>query len=269
MKDIALVTLHGMGNIKKEYFKDLETNLRERLGSTWNRVAFHPVQYGDIMQGPQNDLWDDMISTGNNKLDQITLRKFLLFSFGDAGSLEHSAQVNDGKYRDIQRRIRDTLDLAWQSLGRDKTKPIIVIANSLGAQVISNYIWDAQNDNHLFSDADDSESADHMHFRKLDTLDSLYTTGSNMPLFSAGIKDRLCFKKPHNDFRWINYYDPDDILGWPLRQLGASYSIIEDKRVNVGNWFTSWNPMSHTAYWTDNDFIRPLANTIKEKLSKQ
>lgn len=62
-------------------------------------------------------------------------------------------------------------------------------------------------------------------------------------------------------FTWKNFYDPDDPLGWPLKNLSQSYkeAVRNDYSVNVGGLLRSWNPMSHLAYWGDGDVIGPIS----------
>ena len=268
MKEIALITIHGMGKVKDEYFLDLENQLKNNLGKEWTKVSFQNVQYAPILQGPQNELWGDMINPeNNNDLDYTKLRKFFLFGFGDAASLEYSAHRDEIKYIATQKEIQRALKVAYSELGKDNSKPVIIIAQSLGCQVISNYLWDAENNKHIFQDTNNIE-ANELKFLRLKSLHNLITTGCNIPLFISGIekKDRKCFKKPNVKFKWSNYYDPDDILGWPLKQLGASFNIVNDCDINSGGIFTSWNPFSHNEYWSDKDVIKPLANILLNHL---
>ncbi len=68
--------------------------------------------------------------------------------------------------------------------------------------------------------------------------------------------------------RWFNFFDPDDILGYPLRPINFAYRKIvdEDIAINVGGLNSSWNPLSHTKYWTDNDFTKPVAAFLEKLL---
>jgi len=85
-KNIALITLHGMGDYKPNYFDKLHDKLSSKLGLDWSKVSFQP-----ILQNNQNNIWQRM-----NKfpLDGGILRQFLLYGFSDAGSLEYSARSN-------------------------------------------------------------------------------------------------------------------------------------------------------------------------------
>ena len=139
-KEVALITLHGMGDYKPNYYDSLHEKLSKSLGNEWAKVSFEAVQYQPILQNHQNDIWQRM---NRYPLDGSILRRFLLFGFSDAGSLEYSARssVSD-QYIKVQLEIMKALDKAYVDL-QDHNKPVIILAQSLGCQVISNYLWDA------------------------------------------------------------------------------------------------------------------------------
>ncbi len=96
--------------------------------------------------------------------------------------------------------------------------------------------------------------------------------GCNIPIFVGGfpkakIKAVATGSKGYA-FRWGHYYDPDDVLGWPLKTLSPSYrkAVSRDHAINVGSFLTSWNPLSHLGYWTDSDIIRPVVRDIRSLL---
>jgi hypothetical protein len=260
MKEVALITLHGMGEVNPFYYSKLEKMLKSRLDDRWTKVSFQNVQYASILQESEDALWNSMIAAPKNKIKWRNIRKFFLFGFGDAGSLEHSALTDKKQYIAVQQEIQKAIDRALLDFDGDITKPIVIIAHSLGCQVISNYIWDTQKK----SSPDDSEQS---KFRALRTLTNLVTIGCNIPLFVAGLTNRKCFAKPNDSFLWDNFYDPDDVLGWPLRQLDITYDIVCDHPINSGGILSSWNPASHIDYWSDADIVYPLADILKSKMS--
>ena len=75
------------------------------------------------------------------------------------------------------------------------------------------------------------------------------TTGCNIPLFVAAHDPVVPIDPPATGFEWHNYYDPDDVLGWPLAGLGDDYGrLVTDHPINAGgsvlDWFLkSWNPL--------------------------
>ncbi|MGL6257729.1 hypothetical protein [Vibrio sp. WXL103] len=262
MKQVGLITLHGMGKIKPNYYATLEKKLKNELGDDWHKVSFHNVQYAPYLQEPQDKLWREMTTETDNDLDNTKLRKFLLYGFGDAGSLEYSGGHSGVKYLEVQREILKQLEHVYLDLEQNETKPLIIIAQSLGGQVISNFIWDALHNKQIFETqyTEDNEKA---QFMKLGTLQKLVTTGCNIPLFICGLEHRQCFDKPNDQFTWDNYYDPDDVLGWPLAQLGPNFEIVNDRAINSGGLLSSWNPLSHGEYWSDNDVVDPLVRALR------
>lgn len=260
-KEIAIITLHGMGDYKPNYFVGLRKKLVNALKVKWSKVAFVPVQYQPILQNNQNDIWQRM---NRYPLDGAILRRFLLFGFSDAGSLEHSARskIND-QYIKVQKEIIRALDEAYLKLG-DSSKPVIIVAQSLGCQVISNYIWDAQKDKGIFNGLEPKGSEDAKVFRRLKSCVYLVTTGCNIPMFVGGLNPIKPISKTCDDFKWDNYFDKDDVLGWPLSPLSDEYGdLVDDYSINAGGVFTSWTPWSHGKYWTDKNVTKPLIKKIR------
>ena len=138
-KKLALLTLHGMGTTEKEYYVDLRDDLISLVGkNAWKDVHFEPVYYQDLVQDPQNAYYASI----KDKVDSKRLRKLFLFGISDAGSLEYSRTIPNSAYEKTQRRIFDALGRAYKAVETPQT-PVVFIAQSLGGQVLSNYIWDA------------------------------------------------------------------------------------------------------------------------------
>ena len=267
MKKVALITLHGMGKIKSHYFAELAAGLAQRLGNEWHDVAFRNVQYQPELQGPQDALWEAMSECEDNQLDGVKLREFLLYGFGDAGSLEHSLRTKEKKtYLLTQAKIFQTLSAALNDAQGNINMPVVLIAQSLGCQVISNYLWDAEHGSNLFAPEFSAyrQGEPISDFHRLTSCVQLVTTGCNIPLFVSGLAERVCFKPPTAAFRWDNYYDRDDVLGWPLCQLGPTYNIVHDHPINAGGALSSWNLASHGEYWSDANVLDPLAQTLRD-----
>ncbi len=278
-KKIALLTIHGMGTTKEDYFEDLLNDLIPLVGrDLWNNsIHFEAIYYQDILQEPQREYFKAIENkVGSTKVGNFfatKLRKFLLYGFSDAGGLEFSRTIEDGAYELVQLRIFDALGKAFKAVESSQA-PVVIVAQSLGGQVLSNYIWDAQrktSPNYGVWRHDHSGlGAENVAFRRLGGLRVLVTTGCNIPIFIAGLpRDlRQPIKRPNEHFVWENYYDEDDPLGWPLQELSRGFdTLVTDIEVNVGNLLTTWNPLSHTKYWTDSDVQRPLAKHLKSLLS--
>jgi hypothetical protein len=167
------------------------------------------------------------------------------------------------QYIEVQKEIMQALDKLYVELGNND-KPVIIIAQSLGCQVISNYIWDAKHDSGIFNGLEPDASAQLKSFRRLNSCVHLLTTGCNIPMFVAGLNPIEAIQKPNNEFTWFNYYDRDDVLGWPLSPLSDSYgALVKDHEINAGGIFSSWNPWSHGQYWTDKDVLNSLIDRIR------
>ena len=68
--------------------------------------------------------------------------------------------------------------------------------------------------------------------------------------------------------RWYNFFDPDDVLGYLLKPLSSGYDKVVNAGIpiNVGRLLSSWNPASHTQYWTDDSFTKPVVKFLMEFL---
>ncbi len=270
-KKIAFLTLHGMGSTARDYYEELRDDLIPMVGTNaWNAdVHFDHIYYQDILQEPQIEYFDQV----RDDVDSRKLRKFLLYGFSDAGGLEYSRTIPDSAYGKVQERIFEKLGQAFAAV-ESPDAPVVIIAQSLGCQVLSNYIWDAMRDPApdygIWKNGHNGLTDPDINFRRLQTLRVLVTTGCNIPIFIAGLprEQRIPIDRPNDNFVWENYYDEDDALGWPLQALSDGYNaLVRDAEVNVGNIFTSWNPLSHTGYWTDKDVQRPLAAHLESLLA--
>jgi len=138
-----------------------------------------------LLQGNQEEYWED--SNDEHDLHWDFLRKFMIFGFSDAASIEHSLRTDGKLYKDVHQKIATAFDNAYEKIG-NQAKPVFVIVHSLGAQEVSNYIWDAQNNKRLFSEPGPGDDA-MRDFRRFSTCKQFITTGCNIPLFKAGLPD--------------------------------------------------------------------------------
>ncbi len=275
MKKIAVITIHGMGETEKGYATEFGEDLADRVGNkTWkNDVHFSQIYFQDKLQLNQQNVW----KRTKKEVDWKKLRKFLLYSVSDAASLEVKKDDTNSKYTQVQKIILETFKEAYKALG-NKARPVVFVGYSLGCQVMSNYIWDASRTNGAYAGIWKNQppginpASPLNRFVRGRTIKRLFTCGCNIPIFVAGHDVIKPISKPNNEFEWHNYYDEDDVLGWPLRPLSDGYrKLVKDHEINVGGrWyqvpFQSWNPLSHTAYWQDSDFIAPVSSFIRKAL---
>jgi hypothetical protein len=252
---IGFLFIHGMGDIKKGYSKQLSRYIQEDLGDTAYQVAFEEVHYSPIYQ-LEEDALNDRYDQYRPKLRGLPTRRFLISALGDAGSLLNMR--NRTLYITTQRFINDALGRLREKVGRDGK--IFVVAHSLGCQVFSNYMWDAQKGIGIFDKDSKHYNPVALHADSRGSeIDKFITMGCNIPLFSAGIENKVSFNPPNERFTWINYYDPTDVLGYPLRPMGGFYEgAVTDIKVKVGNFLLRQTPYSHVCYWKDRKMAKRL-----------
>ena len=113
--------------------------------------------------------------------------------------------------------------------------PLCVIAHSLGTVITSDHFYDLQQGKRK---ADQLENP----LVKGDTLTFFYTMGSPIALWRIGYDEfdhrievpaRRMKERYPNIGKWVNFYDKDDIIGYPLEPLYGS-EFVSDQQVNVG-----------------------------------
>lgn len=292
---VALLPIHGMGRVECRFAEDLEKALGSRIGKRWDEeVLFRPVHYQKILQDEQERVWEDM---KKRDLDWTRLRKFVLFGFSDATGIERNAHCEDSPYAKVQQIIQNELRAIYDKVQKADF-PVVVIAQSLAGHLISNYIWDAQSvarqsassctrgvwatadaTNEAVDAEDGAEETDVEpdpadSFLRLKSLKFLYTTGCNIPIFVASFPEAEIVPVATHDhgyaFKWKNFFDDDDVLGWPLRPLSKAYekAVCFDKRVNAGNPLINWTPFSHGRYWTDEELLSELVADLESLLDE-
>lgn len=277
MARVALVTLHGMGVTARDYADELLESLGNRMKGAFKDVLVQSVYYQNILQDNEERVWGRVEQKGKVHYDE--LRRFLLFGFGDAAGLENRKEFDNSVYEQAQMQIANAL---LKVHAADPLLPVVFISQSLGCHVLSNYLYDAQKfarggvvDAGIWKASNpfiNGLSAGQRNFLKGDTAMAWVSTGCNIPIFVAAHAqgDIVPIDKPTGQFRWLNIYDPDDALGWPLQPLSDKYdALVEDRAINagqgiIGTFIKSWNPLAHTEYWTDDDVVKPLASILSK-----
>jgi hypothetical protein len=265
MKNVAVAVIHGMGSQDVGYADPLGRRLASRLrdaGKDPQTVAWKEIYWRDLTEPRQTEFLDD--AGRAHRLDFGGLRGFVLRALADA--VAYTREGDGGVYGQIHARIAEALGELEAEDELEHPTPLVVLAHSLGAHVMSNYIWDMQKLTR--TGADTSLSA----FQRMETLASIVTFGCSIPLFTFACNDVQPIDFPPStlpeSFRdraiWLNLFDRDDVLGYPLKPIGPAYDrvVTEDREINVGGLVSSWNPMSHGSYWSDNDLVRPAAEVI-------
>lgn len=284
-KRAAFITVHGMGRTKPNYNKEIVREIKDRLGPLSRRLHFGKVYYQDILQPNEDRVWKSVA----RKVKWDELRKFLLFGFADAAGLESDKGGDQSDYWKAQVAIAKELLAAREAMDGDR--PVLILAQSLGGQVVSCYFWDAGRRVSarkpvygIWKNIAKAAGAitggraltdDEVTFLRGASFRTFMTTGCNIPIFvAAHAKKDIIPIHPNNAFEWHNYFDQDDVLGWPLAPLSDRYrKVVVDHAVNAGGgilgWLLkSWNPMSHTQYWADDEVLDPLEKKLRDLIAE-
>ncbi len=260
---LAILVIHGMGSQSPDFAEPMIRELNGRITDLKRdpeQIAWRSIYWADILEARQLKYLSDAERQAD--LDFIRLRKFMLTSFGDASAYQKVTSSANTTYDDIHARVRSEIEALYVTDLGSQPQPLLVIAHSLGGHIMSNYIWDLQQ----------SKAKKPSAFERMKTLAGIVTFGCNIPLFTFAYQTvvPIAFPPPElapdlkKKARWLNFYDPDDVLGYPLRAICPAYKKVvnRDIAINVGGVLSSWNPASHTRYWTDNDFTKPVAKFI-------
>jgi hypothetical protein len=273
---IGVLIIHGMGSQREGFSTGLREELQDRLGNLESRFEWEEIYWAKELKDREDVLWEWMQKAKNADnqpidLDWILIRKFVVHNFGDAIAYHRDMRKSGSAYSLVHKVIDSSVSNLNDKL-KDPKAPVIVLAHSLGAHMMSNYIWDQQHGTGL-------------PFTPIPNLLAMITFGCNIPLFSLAFPVSKPINLPGKGVtnaslkkvsKWLNFLDTDDVLGWPLKTLyqknlgqltkeqKATVRRIVDDDINVGSLGTSWNPGAHTGYWTDNDFTRPVAKYLRQ-----
>ncbi len=263
---LGVLLILGMGyqGRKQRQATYIKNKIHELIPSENAPVEY--VNYYEYMEKRQADLFNAM------KSDALGgpwnwLRKLTIEQLGDAATYLHRAHAPDSAYREVHSKVMQGLIRLREKTGPDT--PLVILAGSLGALIIMDYICDREDglDEHLLSSSlseTDIAAAKDFHHLKL-----MLTWGCNIPMFLGGASKPYGFSKPHPDFHWYNFYGKPDILGWPLKHLNHKESdshqrsfnelVTEDIHVNIGG-----TPLIHENYW----YHRKSRQLMLTKLAK-
>lgn len=279
---IAVAVIHGVGRQGSDFAEGLIDQVKDRFGEVVGgsghnpdeMLVMEPVLWAPVLENEENELWR-RVKRGAD-LDFVGLRQFILSFAADAiayqpvlmGATKEARAVYDA----VHTKLAESLKRLAEKAG--PKAPLCIVAHSLGTVIASNYLYDLQKKDNGFIASDVRALTQDTPLERGETLASFYTFGCPIALWCLRYDDfgkpiavpapKLADHYPALPVKaceWINFYDPDDILAYPLRKLNATYgkAVKEDRAVNVGGWLSSWNPLSHTEYWTDDNVTDPIA----------
>jgi hypothetical protein len=273
MKKVAVAIIHGMGNQKENYAEKMAIRLRRMVyekSPTFvtdmdSQLVIVPIYWADVFAAGETDLYKRLVEDQNLRFKG--LRRFIIHYLADVIAYQ-PVETAKHNYHLVHRRVAESLGALAGQAGADA--PLCVISHSLGTVIASNYFYDMQMkpENVGFS------LKNLTPLEKGESLGLFYSVGTTLPFWSLRYNkfDRpisIPSPKIEEQFpgykgEWINFYDRDDVLGYPLKEVSPEYNraVTEDRKINVGGMLESWNPLAHAAYLTDKDVLEPISSGL-------
>ena len=287
---VGVLFVHGMGRREADFAVGLEAALRSRIPELRTHpelVQFHGAWWGRVTEPRSRALIERMQDVG---LDWERTRRFVMSNLSNAVAYQRLPQQAEDVYGRVHRAI--ATDLAVLEARLVDGAALVVVAHSLGTHVISNYTWDRwarHPESPLAARAGIAEEASpsYSEFQNMASLAGIVMYGSSIPVLTIGYDkleplpfpdiDRLLPQlrrlRPdittaaiHGVCEWHNFYDKDDVLGYPLGPLGNGFEErVHDHQIRAG-WLTGLTPLAHMRYEADTDLLLPTAQLIRNVL---
>lgn len=278
-ESIAVAIVHGTGRKEPDFADDIIDTLHEKFPthlSTENKnranLVIEPVYWADLTRKRENEIWDKVKDSG--PMNNLELRRFIFNVTGDTLAY----QPSEGRrklYVDVHDRMADAFKKLVNKAGEEA--PLCVFAHSMGTIVAHNFLYDMQNKEEGTYQGEDRAGTP---LERSDTLSLFVTCGSPLAIWRLRFGDEYkAIRFPGDEVedmypnlqpKWLNVYDKDDVLGYPITQLTEDYKelaetgYLEDRPRNVGAFWKSWNPLSHKGYFRDDDSLEELAGYLAD-----
>lgn len=272
MTRVAVMVIHGLGMQKEDYADTLISRLNKEFdqvmvlpGAAAACLDIEPVFWADVFADKEEELYQKLVK--DQVLNYQLLRRFIIHYLADA--VAYQPVENHGHHYDA---VHATLSKAMHALsGRNGPEtPLCVIAHSLGAVIASNFFYDLQFPSGRVPSIIDPNSA----LERGDTLTAFYSFGTTLPLWSLRYHEfnrPIAVPSPLADTylpgisgEWVNFYDRNDILGYPLKPIDPAYeaAVKEDIEIHAGGWLVQWSPLSHSGYFDSSTMNRRIAQGL-------
>lgn len=256
---------------QEKFIKKLFKQLKKQGHNPDADIAYRTINWYEPLETEQQTLIS-RLQNSSLKLRGKGLRRFLLRNITDLINYGGRPNKPSTAYEEIHQLITADIRLLQNELVPDA--PLIVLASSMGTEIINNHIWDRQQ--FPIKHPGVPDPLGQTAFERMETMVGLFTFGNNIPIFGSEI--------PIDDLRpiefppasldpalkplseWINVYDKNDPLGYPVTFVNQHYADgrVKDVQYNVGNLFVFWNIASHFFYWKSRKVCkRVCAFTIK------
>lgn len=282
-QNIAVAVIHGVGRQGSDFAEGLIDKVKDRFAELISglghnpdeMLVMEPVLWSPVLENEENELWRRLKREAN--LGYSDLRQFIISFAADAIAYQPIATGPKARtvYDAIHAKMAESMKRLAEKAGQKA--PLCIVAHSLGTVIVCNYLYDLQKTEKSFMTGSLRSLTAATPLERGETLASFYTFGSPIAIWSLryenfGTPIAVPSEKlgthwpsiPATECQWINFYNRNDILAYPLKTLNDAYGkvVTEDRLVSVGGWLRSWNPFSHTEYWTDNDVTNPIAEGL-------
>ncbi len=270
---LAIFIVHGIGAQQKGFSDEIRENLKSNFRKALRHMGqenrqgqddaliFREGLWADITQDGEDILKDRMFNDPDTDVDWIKARKFFVDYLGDAISyFKGKASDIYSQYNAIQSRIDGLIQNLSGETNPNQNTLLTVVSHSLGTVVLSDYLYDKR---------DTLEDSYQL------TFSNFFTLGSPIALYANRFYNHQSKKNPFANFKpqkvkdpngaWINLFDEDDIVGYPIRPVNTycKKAVTADLNVSVGSFLSGGTPASHTGYWYDEE----VGKIIAEKLA--
>lgn len=259
---IAVGIIHGIGRPKPDFHKELAAALSRRMSMICPEIELvtEGIYWGDITERIEEKLLCKLAPYRLRWNHWIDARGFMISFAGDAIAYQPIPREDDPRpeefiYTAIHERVAHKLQCLARRAGANA--PLCLIGHSLGTVVASNYIYDLQN-RKLPPRIQSIIAHGNSPLERGETLSHLFTMGSPLALWTLRYDH---FGKPvtvpapkfssKRVGEWVNFYDKDDVIAYPLKSLSDSYNKAVAEDVEVRNpGLMSWTPLgSHGGYF--------------------
>ena len=290
LAEVGVVVIHGMGDPAPDFAAPLIDGLSRQLGGDSAAIAFEPCLWSDILQESENEIWR-RLQSAPTPMHLGLLRKWVVGTLGDpTGYLSGYEQRGTPVLHKVHDRFAQSLAAVENRLRDPARAALVVLAHSLGGVVVTNYLWNIERAAGEVGSFTGAVSTIHeglralarrptgdTPFQRLETLTGLVTFGCNIPLFLPPSLPYECVRFPRPALpvhlqqaaRWLNVYDPYDILGYPLNDIWDEKhgTTIGDVALEVGMPGISMTPLWHSRYWTDGGFQSIVVRELRRVLA--
>lgn len=274
---IAVAIIHGAGSQGPDFadpmivkiIHQFQSRLPDDNQSVQDKLVFRSIYWANILAKKQRILWNT-VKDDDDALNFDDIRKFIINFGADAVAYQPGANR-----REMYNNVHQTMATALNELAVEAgpQAPLCIIGHSIGTVVTHNYLFDLGQK--MIADKKFDASITPLEAGK--TLGLLYMMGSPLALWSLRYDNyqaidfpgqKVTTLYPNIKPKWLSFYDKDDILAFPIRSLSAGHQdlyqqgLLQDKAVNVGGFFSSWNPLSHLEYWTNDLIIQTIAGDL-------